>query len=123
MIRAWSSWKRLSDAGSGDIAEAPIGPGVYEVRHALTGRVIAFGPARDVARTLLAFNVNRGVSNRFVRFFRKEPRAPRAFDFEYRTFVAANHAEAKMAARRLHRLRGVARLQRVSARLATRRQS
>ena len=33
----------------GELVEAPIGPGVYEVRHADTGELIAFGHAGSVA--------------------------------------------------------------------------
>ncbi len=33
MMQTWSGWKRFPDVKSGDHIEAPIGPGVYEVRH------------------------------------------------------------------------------------------
>ena len=46
MVQTWSGWKRFPDAQSGEFVEAPTGPGVYEVRHTLTGRVVAFGHAR-----------------------------------------------------------------------------
>ena len=52
MVQTWSSWKRFPDAQIGDHIEAPIGPGVYEVRHMLTGRLIAFGHAGNVANAL-----------------------------------------------------------------------
>ena len=52
MVQTWSSWKRFPDVESGDSVEAPIGPGVYEVRHSLTGQVVAFAPAANVAQAL-----------------------------------------------------------------------
>ena len=52
MVQTWSSWKRYPDAHEGGHVEAPIGPGVYEVRSASTGRVVAFGHARNVANAI-----------------------------------------------------------------------
>ncbi len=34
MIQGLSSWKRFPDVGTGGHLDAPVGPGVYEVRHA-----------------------------------------------------------------------------------------
>jgi len=61
MVQTWSSWKRFPDVESGGHVEAPIGPGVYEVRHTHTGRVVAFGPAGNVAQALSELKVNGGV--------------------------------------------------------------
>ena len=47
---------------SATIVEAPIGPGVYEVRHTMTGRVIAFGHAGNVANAITDLKLNGGVS-------------------------------------------------------------
>ena len=55
MVQTWSTWKRFPDAHSGGVVEAPIGPGVYEVRHTMTGRVVAFGSARNVANAVSGF--------------------------------------------------------------------
>ena len=43
MIGRWMDWKRLPKAERGEHIEAPIGPGVYEVREAATGALFAFG--------------------------------------------------------------------------------
>jgi len=107
MVQNWSGWKRFPDSHSGDSVEAPIGPGVYEVRHSLTGRVVAFGPARNVAQALSELKVNGGVGT-FARLFRKEPLVSRVADLEYRTCAAASRAEAKTAAQRLLGLRQTA---------------
>lgn len=114
MIQTWSSWKRFPDAKSGEFVQAPIGPGVYEVRHTLTGRVVAFGPARNVARKLSALNVNGGIGRKLARLFRRQARISRVPDLEYRTCAASSRAEAKTAARRLHSLRQTARYQRIA---------
>ena len=68
-MQIWSSWKRFPDAQSGGTVEAPIGPGVYEVRHTMTGRVVAFGHAKNVASALTELKLNGGVGT-FARLFR-----------------------------------------------------
>ena len=62
MVQTWSNWKRFPDAQSGEHVEAPIGPGVYEVRHTMTGRVVAFGHSANVANALADLKLNGGVS-------------------------------------------------------------
>jgi len=37
MISTWSEWKRYPRPGRGENIEAPISPGIYEVRYAGTG--------------------------------------------------------------------------------------
>jgi hypothetical protein len=60
MVQTWSNWKRFPDAQSGEHVEAPIGPGVYEVRHTMTGRVVAFGHSANVANALADLKLNDG---------------------------------------------------------------
>jgi hypothetical protein len=107
MVQTWSSWKRFPDAQSGDHVEAPIGPGVYEVRHTMTGRVVAFGHSGNVANSLADLKLNGGLSP-FARLFGKQPLVSRVSDLEYRTCAAASRAEAKTAANRLMGLRQTA---------------
>ena len=71
MVQTWSNWKRFPDAQSGEHVEAPIGPGVYEVRHTMTGRVVAFGHSGNVANALADLKLNDG--NTFTRLIRKQP--------------------------------------------------
>ena len=99
MVQTWSSWKRFPDSHSGEHVEAPIGPGVYEVRHTMTGRVIAFGHSANVANALADLKLN-GNASAFSRLFRKQPLVSRVSDLEYRTCAAASRAEAKTAAQR-----------------------
>jgi hypothetical protein len=114
MVQTWSSWKRFPDAQIGEHVEAPIGPGVYEVRHTMTGRVVAFGHSANVANALADLKLN-GATNSFTRFFRKQPPVSRVSDLEYRTCAAASRAEAKTAARRLIGLRQTAWRRRMDA--------
>jgi hypothetical protein len=119
MVQTWSSWKRFPDVASGDNVEAPIGPGVYEVRHTLTGRVVAFGPANNVAQALSELKLDGG-TRAFGKLFRKQPLVPRVADLEYRTCAAASRAEAKTAAQRLLGLRQTAWRRRLDAGWAAR---
>jgi hypothetical protein len=107
MVQTWSNWKRFPDAYSGGHVEAPIGPGVYEVRHTLSGRVVAFGHSGNVANSLADLKLNDGASV-FTRLFRKQPLVSHVADLEYRTCAAASRAEAKTAAQRLVGLRQTA---------------
>ena len=104
MVQSWSSWKRFPDVQNGDNVEAPIGPGVYEVRHTMTGRVMAFGHAAQVANALSELKFDSGVST-FARLFGRKSAVSRVTDLEYRTCAAASRAEAKTAAHRLSALR------------------
>jgi hypothetical protein len=104
MMQTWSSWKRFPDVKGGDAIEAPVGPGVYEVRHTLTGRVMAFGHAGNVANAISELKLNGGLGP-FARLFRRPPLVSRIADLEYRTCAAATRADAKTAAQRLLGLR------------------
>ena len=106
-MQTWSSWKRFPDVNSGDHVEAPIGPGVYEVRHTMTGRVMAFGHAGNVAQAISELKVNGGAGP-IARFFRRPPLVSRVSDLEYRTCAAASRAEARTTAQRLMGLRQTA---------------
>jgi hypothetical protein len=104
LVQTWSSWKRFPDAQIGDHVEAPIGPGVYEVRHTMTGRVVAFGHAGNVANAISDLKLNGGVGS-IARLFRRQPLVSRVSDLEYRTCAATSRAEAKTTASRLAGLR------------------
>src|ERR1700690_141866 len=104
MMQTWSSWQRFPDVKSGDQIEAPIGPGVYEVRHTLTGRLMAFGHAGNVANGIAELKLNVG----FVpspRFSPRPPLVPRAAALKSRPYGAESRADAKTAAQRLLGLR------------------
>jgi hypothetical protein len=107
MMQTWSSWKRFPDVKSGENVEAPIGPGVYEVRHTPTGRLMAFGHAGNVANAISELKFDGGVST-FSRLFGREPLVSQVADLEYRTCAAASRADAKITAQRLKGLRRTA---------------
>ena len=104
-MQSWTTWKRFTDAQGA--VEAPGGPGVYEVRHTLTGRVVAFGHAKNVAQALTELKLNGGVGA-FARLFRRQPLVSRISDLEYRTCAASTRSEARTTAQRLLGLRQTA---------------
>jgi hypothetical protein len=92
---AWTSWKPFPDPRSGAPIEAPIGPGVYEVRRISTGETVAFDHSGNVARSLLSIAMP---ASRLWLFAR--PRAD-AGDLEYRTCAASTSMDAKSIAARM----------------------
>ncbi len=54
MIGNWSNWKKFPNAERGEHVEAPIGPGIYEVRNMSTGDLAAFDASGNVANALSA---------------------------------------------------------------------
>jgi len=101
MLQTWSAWKRFPEEASGRAA-VPPGPGVYEVRHSMTGRVVAFGHAADIAQ---AFEELRryGAVGPFARLFSRQPL--RTADLEFRVCPAASRADARVNAQRLMGMR------------------
>jgi hypothetical protein len=103
MLDYWSEWQRLSDFSL--TTQAPQGAGIYEVRHAVSGRVIAFGSARKVADTLLNLPASNRISTRLMRLLGSQPSRVRAADLEFRTCAASDLEAAKGLATRLLGLR------------------
>jgi hypothetical protein len=94
MISTWSEWKRYPRAGRGENIEAPITPGIYEVRYAGSGALHSFGAVDNVAQALAQLPV--GSKSWFVR--REAPAVP---DLEYRTCATSSKADAKAVAERM----------------------
>src|ERR1700745_555656 len=94
MITTWSGWKRYPRAGRGENIEAPISPGIYEVRFAGSGALHSFGAVDNVAQALSLLPVS---SKSW--FGRREPQA--LPDLEYRTCATSSKADAKTAAERM----------------------
>ena len=94
MISTWSEWKRYPRAGRGDNIEAPITPGIYEVRFAGTGALHSFDAVDNVAQALAQLPV--GSKSWFGR--RGTQAAP---ELEYRTCATSSKAAAKAAAERM----------------------
>jgi hypothetical protein len=94
MISTWSEWKRYPRAGRGENIEAPISPGIYEVRIAGTGALHSFEAVENVAVALAQLQV--GSKSWFGR--RDSTKSP---DLEYRTCATSSRADAKAAAERM----------------------
>ena len=94
MITTWSEWKRYPRAARGENIEAPISPGIYEVRFAGTGGLHSFGAVDNVAQALSLLTV--GAKSWFGR---RDARAQA--DLEYRTCATSTKADAKAAAERM----------------------
>jgi hypothetical protein len=94
MISTWSEWKRYPRATRGENIEAPISPGLYEVRFAGSGALHTFGAVDNVAQALSMLPVS---SKSW--FTRREPVAMP--DLEYRTCATSSKADAKAAAERM----------------------
>jgi hypothetical protein len=94
MISTWTEWKRYPRAARGENLEAPIGPGIYEVRHASTGAMFGFGAVDNLAQALALLPV--APKSWFGR--RESTDLP---DLEYRTCATSSKADAKIAAERM----------------------
>jgi hypothetical protein len=94
MISTWSEWKRYPRAARGENIEAPISPGIYEVRFAASGALHSFDAVDNVAPALSML----AVSSKSW-FARREPIAMP--DLEYRTCATSSRADAKAAAERM----------------------
>src|SRR5580693_1907870 len=94
MISTWSEWKRYPRAGRGENIEAPISPGIFEVRYAGTGALHSFDALDNVAQALAL--LPRGSKSLFAR--RERIDKP---DLEYRTCATSTKADAKAAAERM----------------------
>src|SRR5258707_13510560 len=94
MISTWSEWKQYPRAGRGENIEAPISPGLFEVRYAGTGALHSFEAVDNVAQALALLTV--GSKSWFNR------RDPASLpDLENRTCAPSSRADAKAAAERM----------------------
>jgi hypothetical protein len=103
MISCWVAWKPFPVSENGGHLDAPIGPGVYEVRHTGTGELIAFGESAQVAHDLSKLVRPSAPWSRLLG--RKSP-AHRPIDLEYRTCAVATAHEARVVAEQLRGRRG-----------------
>jgi hypothetical protein len=94
MISKWSEWKRYPRPGRGENIEAPITPGIFEVRVAGTGALHSFDAVDNVAQALALLPVG---SKSW--FGRREPTA--LPELEYRTCATSSRAAAKVAVERM----------------------
>ncbi len=97
MIGNWTGWKRFPNAQRGAPIEAPIGPGIYEVRHVSNGDLAAFAAAANIASALSSL-LRKPPSRSWKNLFGGKNSSGLGRDLEYRTAVAASVGEAKMMA-------------------------
>jgi hypothetical protein len=114
MVSPWTSWKSFPNPKHGGSIEAPIGPGVYEVRRTSSGELVAFESAANVAQALVGLRLHTGVNSWLTLLRGAEP----AESFEYRTRATATRADAKAVADTLRGRRHVYWRRRAGWRLA-----
>jgi hypothetical protein len=97
MIASWGNWKSYPRPGRRENIEAPIDPGIYEVRHAQSGDLFAFGAADNLAEALSRLPMSpRSLIAVLAR--RKPAMVP---DLEYRVCATSTRADARTAAERM----------------------
>lgn len=94
MIARWSEWKRYPTPLRGENIEAPIGPGLYEVRHAGSGALFGFAAVDNVAMALAQLAVT---PKSFGAWFGRRD-ATALPNLEYRTCATSRRADAKAMA-------------------------
>ena len=97
MVSTWSEWRRYPKASRGETLQAPIGPGVFEVRHASSGALFAFDAVDNIALALSTLSLG---PKSFVSWFGKRDPAVTP-DLEYRTYATSTRDEAKVVAERM----------------------
>lgn len=97
MIANWTEWKRYPRASRGENMEAPIGPGIFEVRHAASGALFAFDAADNLAQALAKLSA---APKSLTSWFGKGTPANLP-ELEYRTFSTTTRANARIAAARM----------------------
>lgn len=97
MVTVWIGWKKFPDAQHGESLQAPIGPGIYEVRNAATGEAIAFDYSDRVGGALCELIPSHAASL-LRRLLRGNRIAPRSHDLEYRTIAASTKEDARRIA-------------------------
>lgn len=101
MIPSWSEWKRYPKPGRHESIEAPIGPGLYEVRYAEDGALFGFEAVDNLAVALGRLQVRSGG---LAGWFGRRAAHPLP-ELEYRVCPTATRAHARTAAQRMIDLR------------------
>jgi hypothetical protein len=97
MISCWSEWKRYPRPGRGENIEAPISPGIYEVRVAATGALFTFEAVDNIAQALSQLPVGR---KSLTSWFGLRDASPMP-ELEYRICATSTRADAKAALERM----------------------
>jgi hypothetical protein len=99
MVDQWTSWKKFPEPQRGEHLDAPLGPGIFEVRRATSGEVLAFGHSPNVAVTLA-----RQMAPSFWERWRGKMSLDLR-DIEYRTMAATTPRSARDHAAKIDRQR------------------
>ena len=97
MIATWTDWKSYPRAARGESIEAPIGPGIFEVRVAQTGALFAFDAADNLAQALAGISAP---PKSFVSWFGRRDAAMLP-ELEYRTLSTSTRGNARIALERM----------------------
>ena len=94
MVDRWSQWKNFPANDRGELLNAPVGPGLYELRQRHTGELLGFGHSANVAAALTA-HFTPSLWSRLL-----QKKAPQLHNVEYRTMSASSlrHARDQEAA-------------------------
>jgi hypothetical protein len=97
MIASWGNWKSYPKPGRRENIEAPIDPGIYEVRHAQTGELFAFGATDNLAEALSRLPI---APRSLISVLSRRPPALLP-DLEYRVCATSSRDDARTAAERM----------------------
>jgi hypothetical protein len=97
MIANWTGWKHYPRAARGESIEAPVGPGLFEVRIVQTGALFAFEATDNLAQALAKISAP---SKSFISWFGRRD-ATMLPELEYRTFSTTTRATARIAFARM----------------------
>ena len=88
----WSNWEKFPNPVKDEYLNAPIGPGVYQLRNKKTGELIMFGRSKNVAARMTSLIPNgQGIRNNQD----KKDYVRKHLDFiEYRTIPFNTEKEA-----------------------------
>ncbi|MDB5618571.1 hypothetical protein [Tardiphaga sp.] len=96
MITRWTEWKPYPRMARGEAIEAPIGPGIFEVRHAASGALFAFDAADSLVQALAKLAAPKSLVSWFG--IGGPVSLP---ELEYRTFSTTTRANARIAEARM----------------------
>jgi hypothetical protein len=99
MVDQWTSWKKFPEPKRGEHLDAPLGPGIYELRRSTSGEMLGFGHSPNVAATL---------TRQMAPSFWERVRGKMTLDLrdiEYRTMAAASKQSARDHAANIERRR------------------
>jgi hypothetical protein len=99
MVDQWTSWKKFPEAKRGEHLDAPLGPGIYELRRATSGEMLGFGHTPNVAVTL-SRHMTPSLWERMRGKMTLDLR-----DIEYRTMAATSRQSARDHAANIERRR------------------